>query len=302
MYWPWLARPGEKRSRSDAQLEGDNVSIEFELEQVSKRTTAVIVPELRSNAGAVALDSFIVAIDPTMIPSAAKAFRQKLELQFGLPVRFLLITHYHADHVFGAAPFKDTCIIGSTDLIVNILERRHTEWSPEAIEQWKQNNPTEDTGWLDDVEILVPTLGFRDKLEIHDGDQVVELYHAGGHTNCSTYAYVPRERVLFAGDLMFAKSFPYAGDPTCDPERWMDVFREFLSLDFEKLVPGHGPVVGKDEVEKHLAFFEALRDAIGAGKDPEAIQVPEFYGMDEEDTGVLQATFEHWYAFYKGAK
>ncbi len=280
------------------------MSIEFELEQVSEGTTAVIAPGLHSNAGAVALDSFIVAIDPTMIPPAARAFRQKLEHHFGMPVRFLLVTHCHADHVFGAAPFKDTCIIGSMNLTANILKRKDTEWTPEAIERWKQNNPAEDTDWLDEVEILVPTLGFRDGLEIRDGDQVVELYHAGGHTSCSTYAYVPRERVLFAGDLMFAKGFPYAGDPTCDPDRWMDVFRDFLSFDFEKLVPGHGPVVGKDEVEKHLAFFEALRDAtkeaIGAGKGHEAIKIPEFYGLDEEDIWVRKATLEHWYGFYKG--
>jgi cyclase len=279
------------------------MSIEFELEQVSERTMAVIAPELHSNAGAVALDNFVVVIDPTMIPSAAGAFRQKLEEQFGLPVRFLLVTHYHADHVFGAAPFKDTCIIGSTELVASVLKRKDTEWSPEALERWKQTNPAEDTSWIDDVEILVPNLGFRDRLEIRDDDLVVALYHGSGHTNCSTYAYVPREKVLFAGDLMFAKSFPYAGDPTCDPERWMDVFRDFLSLDFENLIPGHGPVVGKDEVEKHLAFFEALRDAtqdaIRAGKSHEAIQVPDFYGSGEEHAGVRTATLEHWHAFYK---
>ncbi|MBN1814285.1 MAG: MBL fold metallo-hydrolase [Anaerolineae bacterium] len=282
------------------------MSIEFELEQVSGRTTAIIDQGgLHSNAGAVALDSFIVAIDPTMIPAAARAFRQKLERQFSLPVKFLLVTHYHADHVFGVAPFKDTCVIGSIELTANILKRKDADWSPEARERWKQSNP-EDADLLDGVEILIPTLGFRDRLEIRDGDQVVELCHTGGHTDCSAYVYVPHERVLFAGDLMFAKGFPYAGDPTCDPDRWMGAFRELLSLDFVKLVPGHGPVVGRDEVEKHLAFFEALRDAtqeaIGAGEGPDAIEVPEFYGLGEQDAWVRKATLEHWYAFYTGAE
>jgi cyclase len=278
------------------------MNIEFELQQISERTVAIIGPELRSNAGAVALDSFVVAIDPTMKPPAARAFRQKLERRFDLPVRFFLLTHHHADHVFGAASFKDTCVIGSTELTASILKKKDTEWSPKAIERWKQNNPAEDNTWLDEVEIIVPALSFRDKIEIRDGDLVVELVHAGGHTSCSTYAYVPGEKVLFAGDLMFAESFPYAGDRTCDPERWMDVFRDFLSLDFEKLVPGHGPVVGKDEVEKHLAFFEELRDAtqeaIEAGAGPEAIRVPRFYGTDEEGAWGKVATLKHWYAFY----
>jgi glyoxylase-like metal-dependent hydrolase (beta-lactamase superfamily II) len=279
------------------------MSIEFELEKVSGRTVAAIDEELSSNAGAVALNNFIVAIDPTMKPPAARTFRQKMERQFGLPVKFLLVTHYHADHVFGVAPFKDTCIIGSSELTANILKRKETDWSPEAVERWKQDNPAEAAEWFDEVEILVPTLGFRGRLEIRDDDLVVDLYHAGGHTSCSAYAYVPHEKVVFAGDLMFAKGFPYAGDPTCDPERWMDAFREMLSLDFERLVPGHGPVVGKDEVEKHLGFFEALRDAtkkaIRANKGPEGIGVPEFYDLDEKDAWVKKVTLEHWYKFYE---
>jgi cyclase len=306
MTYAMPAGPDGVRSRDDIHLEENTMSIEFELEQVSERTVAAIAPELRSNAGAVALDSFIVAIDPTMKPPAARAFRQKLERQFGLPVKFLLLTHCHADHVFGAAPFKETCIIGSVELAANILRRKEAEWTPEAIERWKQDNPAEAADWFDEVEILIPTLGFRDRLEIRDGGQVVDLVHAGGHTSCSTYAYVPHEKVLFAGDLMFAESFPYAGDPTCDPDRWMDVFRDFLSLDFEKLVPGHGPVVGKDEVEKHLAFFEALRDttkeAIKADQGPDTIQAPEFYELGEEHLWSKAATLEHWYAFYKDAE
>jgi cyclase len=281
--------------------------MDIDLEQVSERTIAIIDQgALRANAGAVVLDSFIVAIDSTMKPPAARAFRQDLESQYGLPVKYLLITHCHGDHVYGAAPFKDTSIIGSIELATNIL-KREAEWTPEAMmKQWTQNNPAEDTGWIDEVEILIPTLGFRDRLEIRDGDQIVELYHSGGHTNCSAYAYVPGERVLFAGDLMFAKCFPFAGDPTCDPDRWMEAFRDFLSTDFERLVPGHGPVVGRDEVEKQLAFFKALRNAtqkaIRENKGPDAIQVPEFYELGEELAWLKTATLEHWYAFYKGTE
>jgi len=281
------------------------MSIELQLEQVSERTMAVVDRGgLHSNAGAVILDSFVAAVDPTMKPPAARAFRRELERQTGLPVKFLLVTHCHPDHVFGTAPFKDTCIIGSVELAANVL--RMAEWTPEIMEQWKQANPTEAVDWFDEVEILLPTLGFQDRLEIRDADLIVQLFHAGGHTSCSSYAYVPQEKVLFAGDLMFAECFPYAGDPTCDPERWMGIFGDFLSLDFEKLVPGHGPVVGKDEVEKHLAFFEALRDAtkeaIRADEGHEAIQVPEFYGADEEDDWGRKATLEHWYTLYKNTE
>ncbi len=278
------------------------MNIDFELEQVSERTVAVIEEQLYSNAGAVALKNFIVAIDPTMKPTAAKILRQKLEKHFQLPVKFLQITHYHGDHVLGTAPFKDTCIIGSNVFVQNMRESIKTRWTPEAFEKWKQDNP-EDTDWIDEVELLLPGVSFQEKLEIHDEDLVVELYHAGGHTSCSSFAYVPHEKVLFAGDLMFAQSFPYAGDPTCDPDRWIRVFKQFLTFDFEKLIPGHGPVVGKMEVEKHLHFFEALKEAtkeaILAEKGVDDIQVPEFYAAPEEDAWIKTETLKHWYTFYK---
>jgi len=278
------------------------MSIDFELEPVSKRTVAVTDPALRSCAGAVALNNFIVAIDPTMRPTTARLFRKKLEEYFDLLVKVLFLTHSHLDHAFGVAPFKDTCLVGSHILTQNILKRKQTEWTPEFFAQWKQNTPA-DAEWIDEVEILVPTLSFQQNLEIRDDELVIELHHVGAHTNCSAYAYVPQEKVLFAGDLMFAKGFPYAGDPTCDPDRWIKIFKEFLTLDFEQLVPGHGPVVGKEEVRKHLQFFEALKEAtrkaILAGKTQEEIEVPKFYEVTEESAWVKTNTLKHWYQFYK---
>lgn len=279
------------------------MGIDFELETVHERTVAVVDENLEGgNAGAVALRNFVVAVDPTMKPATARLFRKKLEQHFNLPVKFLFITHCHGDHVWGAAPFKDTCIVGSRVLTQNILKRKQTDWTPEAFEEWKQKEPNK-ADWIDEIEIFLPTLGFQQGLEIRDNDLLVELYHVGGHTSCSAYAYVPHEKVLFAGDLMFAKTFPYAGDQTCDPDRWIQIFKEFLALDFEKLVPGHGPVVGKDEVEKHLKFFQALQQAtkeiIAAGKDHDAITIPEFYEPEEEDAWLKTATLEYWYTFYK---
>jgi glyoxylase-like metal-dependent hydrolase (beta-lactamase superfamily II) len=280
---------------------GNAMDWEFELQKVGARTAAVIDKKLCSNAGGVALKRFILAIDPTMKPPAARAFRQKIERRFGLPVKFLLITHYHDDHVFGAAPFKDACIIGSRELATNILERRETDWSPQALEEWKRNDP-DVADWAGDVEILVPSLCFRDRLEVRDDDLSVTLVHAGGHTSCSAYAYFPNEKVVFAGDLLFAHSFPYAGDETCDPERWMEALREILTLDFEKLVPGHGPVVGKDEVENHLRFFEALREetikAVKTAGGPGAIRLPEFYPLTDESNWRKTTTTKRWYEFY----
>ncbi|MFX0063682.1 MAG: MBL fold metallo-hydrolase [Candidatus Hermodarchaeota archaeon] len=274
---------------------------DFDLERISERTVA-ITEKLFANAGGIALNNFIVTIDPTMFPATARLLRAKMERQFNLPVKYLYITHYHGDHVYGLGPFKDTIIFGSTVLIQNMIKAKKTEWTPEDFEKWKNMEP-EKADWIDEIEIIIPAIGFQNKLEIHDEDLVVEFYQSGGHTSCSGYAYFPDEKVLFAGDLMFAKGFPYAGDPTCDPEQWIQVFKDFLALDFEKLIPGHGPVVGQEEVENHLTFFEALKEAtkeaIKLGETYEAIIVPEFYKLEENNAWIETANLKLWYNFYK---
>jgi hypothetical protein len=82
---------------------------------------------------------------------------------------------------------------------------------------------------------------------------------------------------------------------------WIDCLREFLALDFEKLVPGHGLVAGKEEVVKHLNHLETLReatrDAVKEGKGADNIVRPEFY--DGTEDWIIPRSLEHWYKFYE---
>ncbi|MFX0064128.1 MAG: MBL fold metallo-hydrolase, partial [Candidatus Hermodarchaeota archaeon] len=255
------------------------MEIQFDLEQVSPHTVAV--SSIRGgNCGAVALNDFIIAIDSTMFPKTGNLFREKLEKKFELPVKMLFITHSHGDHVFGMKAFKDTTIIGSSKLVSIMTENAKTRWTPEALDEWKKDNP-DIAPLLEDVEIVFPSIGFETKLEIIDGNLKLELYQSGGHTACSSYAYFPHEKVMFSGDLIFAKTFPYAGDPSCNPNLWIRTLEHFLTLDVEKFINGHGPVVDRKEIEKHLSFFKELRDRVktglAAGRSIDTIQMPDFY-------------------------
>lgn len=275
----------------------------LELQQITDHIVAVTDPVSTSLAGAVALKEFVVVVDATMTPLIARQFRKQVEIHFQLPLKYLLLTHCHGDHVLGLAPFEDLCVVGSTVLRQNMLDRLHTEWSAENFAKWKQEVPA-DAEWLEQVKIVLPTLNFRNTLEIWNNDKVIEFHHAGGHTSGSSYAYIPKEKVLFAGDLMFAEGFPYAGDATCDPEQWMLVFETLLALDFDTLIPGHGPCVGKDEIKKHLHFFRDLKratqSAIAVGKPCDAIEVPSgFYEVSEEHQWIKDRTLKHWHQFYR---
>ncbi|MHA2271320.1 MAG: MBL fold metallo-hydrolase [Candidatus Hodarchaeales archaeon] len=275
---------------------------QFNLEFPTERTVAVL-PSAYSNAGMVALRNFIVAIDPTMLPLTAREAREQVEAHFGLPTKYLFLTHCHGDHYFGLASYRDTVIISSTPLIDNVLKSKNERWTMEYFAEAKANNP-EGAYLFDEIDIsILPAVSFENAIEIRDDDLVVELHYAGGHTSGSGYAYVPHEKVLFAGDLIFSRRFPFAGDPTCNPDRWIKVFQGFQELEFNALIPGHGPVVTKSEVQTYLTFFlklkEATQEAIDQGTGAKGIVIPEFYEDQSHELWFTEATLDRWYTFYE---
>jgi len=270
----------------------------YTLKEVTPRT--VIVTTENCNAGAIVLNNFIVAIDPTMFPVTAKQFREDVEKKFSKPVKYLLITHYHGDHVFGSAPFRDTKTIGSNKLVEGIKGKLESQWAKEAFNEWIKQEPERKED-IKSIEVILPEISFENNYMIKDDDLQIEINHIGGHTAGSSYAYFSHEKVLFAGDLMFAESFPWAGDPTCNPDHWITAFENMIELNFEIIIPGHGPIVGKEEMKKHLNFFKELRDAtleaIVNDESYEKIAVPDFYGSFED--WIIPETLKHWRKFYE---
>lgn len=254
-----------------------------------------------SNAGAINFPNFIVAIDPTMYPPDARGFRTEIEKKYNKTVKFLLITHYHGDHVFGAAPFKDVEILAHESQLELIEERLKGEWSKASFEEWKKEEPDRAVA-IDQIKICKPTKTFKSEFTISDEENGyrMEIYHAGGHTKDSSFAYFPREKVVFAGDLMFAQSFPWAGDQTCNPDAWIQAFEKIITLDFEYVIPGHGPIVGREEIVKHLDFFRNLRkiiiESIEKGISVDDIKIPEFYAPVQP--GMDSRSIEYWIKFY----
>ena len=252
------------------------MSIDCHIKQVTKRTVigkTTIDGRPQSNAGAIALGDFIIAIDPSPEANTAPIFRKKIEEHFQLPVKYLLVTHYHGDHLKGASAFKDCIILTSTYLCDHMKEKRK---SP------------------------LPELLFDDKLVIKNGPYEVEFYYAGGHTICSTYAYFPREKVIFLGDLLFADEFPWAGDASSNPDQWIAFYEEVLKMDYEYIVPGHGPLCDKAEAEKQLKLLKELRDntlkALEENKNPTEITRSTIYEKASESR--VTRTLQHFHDFY----
>jgi cyclase len=275
-------------------------SLEFDLTEVSPRVVVANYKDCFSvNATAIALKNFIVFVDALYYPPQGLKFRREIEAKFGLPAKYLFLTHYHGDHVFGMAPFKDTQVIGSKELVESMKGRMKEKWTREAFDEWKKEEP-ELAEVIAQIEVWLPDIGFDSKYIIEDEDMSVEFYHSGGHTGCSSYAYIAAERVLITGDDLASFDWPYISDATGDPDKWISAFERMLRLDIDAVVPGHGPIVGREHLQEHLNYLRSLRDivqeAIADEKGPEDIEVPEFYET-AEDWQIPEA-LKHLHNFY----
>ncbi len=158
---------------------------------------------------------------------------------------------------------------------------------------------------IDEIEIIIPTNGFENKRVINDNGLNVEFYHSGGHTGCSSYAYFSEEKVLFSGDLIAAGFWPFISDPTEDFEGWISSFEHMLNLDIKAVIPGHGPVVGKEYIKEQLAFMKNLRKnvlkVISEEKGPEEIELPEYENEPAEAWQIPRA-LDFLFKYYSNDK
>ncbi|MFX1284204.1 MAG: MBL fold metallo-hydrolase [Promethearchaeota archaeon] len=271
---------------------------DIEFHKITDHSIAAISED--SISGAISLDNFILVIDSTLFPFTGRLLRNQVNEIFKLPVRFLFLTHYHGDHFWGVKSFNDVSILGSEPIIENIKAER--EIQPARFDEWKRETPKK-AHLIDEIDTsFLPHIVFTKEIEICDGDIIVELNHCGGHTSCSSYAYFPYEKVLFAGDLIFSKQWPWAGDPTCNPDHWINALQKMINLDIEYLIPGHGPITSKKEVEVHLNFQKMLKeeiiDTLEKGEEIDNVKIPTFYHDNTPGEWVKKDTLECFYNFY----
>ncbi|HUT82077.1 MAG TPA: MBL fold metallo-hydrolase [Candidatus Bathyarchaeia archaeon] len=226
------------------------------IKKVTENVYAIDDGSTRGNVAAYVLPSQILAIDSGMHLPILKSFREKLEADTGKKFTTLIITHTHGDHVFGNKIYKDCQIIASKKTNERMEENSKIDWTPEKIEEWKKT--AEDPTALEGVEIILPSLTFKDEFLIEDQNITVKVKNTGGHTDGSSYVYCSNYKVLTAGDNLFNDSFPWGGDKSANPIKWIAALKEYLSLDIEHFIPGHGNVSGKDKIQEFLAYLEKV--------------------------------------------
>jgi glyoxylase-like metal-dependent hydrolase (beta-lactamase superfamily II) len=218
------------------------------------------------NVGAVEGEDFVVAIEARATPVMARQWLDQLREHTDKPVRYLVLTHYHAVRVLGAAAFEGATIIAHEQMRALVAERGKEDWESEAGRMPRLFRGAESIPGL-----TWPHLTFSDRLSIDLGGDRGELqlrYCGRGHTEGDLVAWLPRERVLFAGDLVEAQAALYTGD-AFHGDWCSDTLDRVAALGAQHVVGGRGAVAQGGEavtaaIEQTRDFLLVMRDKVGS--------------------------------------
>jgi glyoxylase-like metal-dependent hydrolase (beta-lactamase superfamily II) len=245
------------------------------------------------NSGVIIGDKYIMVSDATATPAMAQDLIQKIRTVSDKPIKYVLLTHYHAVRVLGASAYVAegaTEVIASRGTYELIVERGAQDMQSEM-----ERFPRLFRG-ADSVPGLTwPTMvigdgkpGRQGSLTVDLGGVKVEIWHPGpGHTKGDTIAWVQDEQVLFSGDLVEYEAGVYTGDAQL--EEWPATLEALRALNAEFIVPGRGEAMkGKANVNKALDYtqrwvttlFQAGKEAVAAGMDLKAAMAHTRRSMD----------------------
>jgi glyoxylase-like metal-dependent hydrolase (beta-lactamase superfamily II) len=224
------------------------------IEEVAPRVYAYIQAygELGvSNAGLLVDREGAMAVDALMVPSMTRRFLAAIKKVTNKPVTRLVNTHHHIDHTGGNFLFR------GAEIISHISCREEIERTGMPVDFFQKRIPRF-AAEFPKLELAVPEVTFADRMVFHQAGRDVELRHLGpAHTFGDAFVYLPKEKVLFAGDLAFYYVTPLAFQGHVG--NWIKVADRILKMDVETIVPGHGPVGGKKELQEMRAYLVMIR-------------------------------------------
>jgi cyclase len=223
--------------------------------EVAPRVFAFVQEGGMTNAGFIVGDEGVLVIDALMTPSLATRLLSEIRRVSRAPVRFLVNTHYHGDHTFGNQYFLPAPIIAHANCREELIQK----WDA-TMQRFKTMRP-EQVPEFEQVRLTPPDVTFQDGMTIRLGERVVELKYLGwAHTRGDTCLYLPQEKVVFAGDIAFHKYFPVCMDAHITS--WIRVISEVERLDATTLIPGHGPIGSKADIQELKDLLSILKEEV----------------------------------------
>lgn len=213
-----------------------------------------------SNAGFVITDEGVVVFDSLGSPSLAAALRERIRETTDKPVVKVVVSHYHADHIYGLQVFKDE----GAQVIAPRGAYAYLD-SPQAEERLEERRFSLEPWVNEDTRLVAPDLMIEDAHAFTLGGIDFQLSYLGSaHSDGDLAMYVVQDRVLFSGDIIFEGRVPFVGD--ADTRHWLETLRRLETSELAALVPGHGPLAAQptEAVGLTRAYLADLRRVMGA--------------------------------------
>jgi len=245
------------------------------------------------NSGIVIGDDAVMVIDTQATPAMAQDVIRRIREVTDKPIKYVVLSHYHAVRVLGASAYRPEHIIASEDTLSLIKERGEQDKASEIgrFPRLFQNVESVPPG------MTWPTMTFTGRMTLWLGKLEVQLIQLGrGHTKGDTVVWLPQDKVLFSGDLVEFDATPYAGDAYF--QDWPKTLDNIAALKPQALVPGRGAALqGAADVARGLdgtrAFvselYASVKAGAAAGKDLRAVYKDTF--------DKLQPKYGHWVIF-----
>ncbi|KGX49401.1 metallo-beta-lactamase superfamily protein [Burkholderia pseudomallei TSV44] len=278
---------GDKKFASQADLAEKKVTFE----RLSEHAYAYTA-EGDPNTGIIVGDDAVLVADTQATPVMAEDVIRRIREVTDKPIKYVLLTHYHAVRVLGASAYGADHVIASQDTYDLIVERGAADMKSEIERFPRLFRSVESVPGL-----TWPTLTFKGEMTLWLGKLEVKVMQLGrGHTKGDTVVWLPQEKVLLSGDLVEYGATPYAGDAYF--QDWPATLDAIAALEPEKLVPGRGAALKTPrEVADGLAgtrafvseLYAKVKAGAAAGRDLNAIY--------KETYAALKPTFGDWVIF-----
>jgi glyoxylase-like metal-dependent hydrolase (beta-lactamase superfamily II) len=248
-----------KKFASQADLEVKKVSFTKLAENAYAYTA-----EGDPNTGIIIGDDGVMVLDTQATPTMAQDVIAKIRTVTDKPIKYVVLTHYHAVRVLGASAYGASEVIASQDTYDLIVERGAQDYKSEAERFPRLFNDIKSVPGL-----TWPTMTFKGEMTLFMGKTEVRLMQLGrGHTKGDTVAWMPKEKVLFSGDLVEYGATPYTGDAYLTD--WPQTLDNVEKLGAHKLVPGRGdalttPETVKESLDGTRAFIRQMYGSVAEG-------------------------------------
>ena len=218
-------------------------------------------PDLREPANCtwVIFKDYVLVIDANF-PWGARKILQQIKATTNKPIRYVFDTHYHGDHAYGNSIFVDAgasivCSETCAEELRTKGARGWTNWSNKA-------HP------LDGARLELPVLTFSEGMVFDDGTERVEINLVGpAHSKGDAVAYLPKEKILVAGDLIVTwTAGNNLGDIDADFGHWIESLDRLSKRDVVTVIPGHGSPAGPAAIQQQREYLQDMLTQVKTGK------------------------------------